>query len=158
MSGGALPGSVPGGPQQLSMNLPFPSPHGKASIVKLCDVKDGDIRLNDSIEVVEIVSLDPTLAAPEGDEENTSLVPRLNVLSFSNLAHNSPLLPSSGPFPPLQKVVNVELLSILTTFMLGDKHTAEYLLLHLISKVCLRKDVLVLGKLSLNLHNVTTHE
>ena len=101
MSGGALPGSVRGGPQQLSMNLPFPSPHGKTSIVKLCDVKDGDIRLNDSIEVVEIVSLDPTLAAPEGDEENTSLVPRLNVLSFSNLDHNSPLLPSSGPFPPL---------------------------------------------------------
>ena len=26
MSGGALPGSVRGGPQQLSMNLPFPSP------------------------------------------------------------------------------------------------------------------------------------
>lgn len=52
----------------------------------------------------------------------------------------------------------MELLTILTTCMLGDKLAAEYLLLHLISRVYLRKDVLVLGKLSLNLHNMTTHE
>ena len=46
MSGGELPGSVPGGPHQPSMNLPLPFPHGKASIVRLHDVKDGDIKLN----------------------------------------------------------------------------------------------------------------
>ena len=79
------------------------------------------------------------------------------MLSFSHLAHNNPLLLSSGPFPPLQEVAKVELLTILTTpttCMLGDKLAAKYLLLHLISKVYLRKDVLVLGKLSLNLQNM----
>ena len=80
------------------------------------------------------------------------------MLSFSHLAHNNPLLPSSGPFPPLQKVANVELLTILTTCMLGDKLAAKYLLLHLISKVYLRKDILVLGKLSPNLQRMTTHK
>ena len=75
-----------------------------------------------------------------------SLVLILHVLSFSHLDHNNPLLPSSGPFPPLQKVAKVELLTIHTTCMLGDKlgdkQAAEYLLLHLISMVYLRKDIL----------------
>jgi len=150
-----------------SLNLPLPSQHGKASIVKLYDVNDGDIKLNDVIEVVGIVSLDPNLAVPEAAEDEMgsspslpppSLVPRLHVLSFTHLAHNNPLLPPLAPFPPLQEVAKVELLHILTTCMLGDTLAAEYLLLHLISKVYLRKDVLVLGKLSLNLHNMTTHE
>lgn len=165
ISGSCPPGQLQGG-QQPSLNLPLPSSHGRASIVKLYDVKDGDIKLNDLIEVVGIVSLDPTMAAPEGDDEMgnspslppPSLVPRLHVLSFSHLAHNNPLLPAAAPFPPLQEVAKVELLTILTTCMLGDKLAAEYLLLHLISKVYLRKDVLVLGKLSINLHNMTTHE
>ena len=87
-----------------------------------------------------------------------SLVPRLHALTFTHLAHNNPLLPPASPLPSLQEVAKVELLTILTTCLLGDKLAAEYLLLHLISKVYLRKDVLVLGKLSLNLHNMTNHE
>ena len=70
----------------------------------------------------------------------------------------SHILLTTHPFPPLQEVAKVELLTILTTYMLGDKLAAEYLLLHLISKVYLRKDVLVVGKLSLNLHNMIAHE
>jgi len=152
--------------QQPSLNLPLPSTHGKASIVKLYDVKDGDIKLNDVIEVVGIVSLDPNLAVPDVDDDMgnspslppPSLVPRLHALTFTHLPHNNPLLPTLPPFPSLQEVARVELLHILTTCMLGDKLSAEYLLLHLISKVYLRRDVLVLGKLSINLHNMTTHE
>jgi len=165
--------SVPGaavsqtlGTQKPSLNLPLPASHGKASIVKLYDVKDGDIKLNDVIEVVGIVSLDPNLAVPDVDDEMgsspslppPSLVPRLHALTFTHLSHNNPLLPSLPPFPPVNEVARVELLHILTTCMLGDKLAADYLLLHLISKVYLRRDVLVLGKLSLNLHNMTTHE
>jgi len=154
------------GTQKPSMNLPLPASHGKASIVKLYDVKDGDIKLNDVIEVVGIVSLDPNLAVPDVDDEMgsspslppPSLVPRLHALTFTHLSHNNPLLPSLPPFPPVNEVARVELLHILTTCMLGDKLAADYLLLHLISKVYLRRDVLVLGKLSLNLHNMTTHE
>merc|ERR1711942_470400 len=162
--GGAI--SQTGGTQKPTLNLPLPAPHGKASIVKLYDVKDGDIKLNDIIEVVGIVSLDPNLAVPDADDEMgsspslppPSLVPRLHALTFTHLSHNNPLLPSLPPFPPVNEVARVELLHILTTCMLGDKLAADYLLLHLISKVYLRKDVLVLGKLSLNLHNMTTHE
>jgi len=154
------------GTQKPSLNLPLPASHGKASIVKLYDVKDGDIKLNDVIEVVGIVSLDPNLAVPDVDDEMgsspslppPSLVPRLHALTFTHLSHNNPLLPSLPPFPPVNEVARVELLHILTTCMLGDKLAADYLLLHLISKVYLRRDVLVLGKLSLNLHNMTTHE
>ena len=41
---------VPGGEhQQPSMNLSLPSIQGRASIVKLYDVKDGEIKLNDMI-------------------------------------------------------------------------------------------------------------
>ena len=68
----------------------------------------------------------------------------------------SHILLTTHPFPPLQEVAKVELLTILTTYMLGDKLAAEYLLLHLISKVYLRKDVL--GKLSLNLQNMIIRE
>jgi len=154
------------GTQKPTLNLPLPAPHGKASIVKLYDVKDNDIKLNDVIEVVGIVSLDPNLAVPDVDDEMgssptlppPSLVPRLHALTFTHLSHNNPLLPSLPPFPPVNEVARVELLHILTTCMLGDKLAADYLLLHLISKVYLRRDVLVLGKLSLNLHNMTTHE
>jgi len=154
------------GTQKPTLNLPLPASHGKASIVKLYDVKDGDIKLNDVIEVVGIVSLDPNLAVPDVDDEMgsspslppPSLVPRLHALTFTHLSHNNPLLPSLPPFPPVNEVARVELLHILTTCMLGDKLAADYLLLHLISKVYLRRDVLVLGKLSLNLHNMTTHE
>jgi len=155
-----------GGYQEPGLNLPLPSTHGRASIIKLYDVKDGEIKLNDLIEVVGIVSLDPTMAATESDDEMgnspslppPSLVPRLHVITYTHLHHNNPLLSPTPPLPPLKEVAKVELLTILTTCMLGDKLAAEYLLLHLISKVYLRKDVLVLGKLSLNIHNMTNHE
>ena len=106
------------------------------------------------------------MAATEGEDEMgnspslppPSLVPRLHALTFTHLAHNNPLLPPASPLPSLQEVAKVELLTILTTCLLGDRLAAEYLLLHLISKVYLRKDVLVLVQLSLNLHNMTNHE
>ena len=103
-----MPGSVPGSPQQPSMNLPFPFPHGKASIVKLFDVKDGDMKLNDLLKLLALSVLTPPwLLLKEMKRKPPSLVPRLHVLSFSHLADNKPLLSFSGPFPPLQKVGTV---------------------------------------------------
>ena len=52
----------------------------------------------------------------------------------------------------------MELVTLLTTALLGDRLAADYLLLHLVSRVYMRKDVLVLGKLGLNLHNMTPHQ
>jgi len=149
------------------LNLPVNTSNGKACVVKFYDIDDGDLKLNDLIEVIGILSLDPTMSVIiENDEEMgnspivppPSLVPRIHVVKYNHLSHNNPLLPASPPFPPLHEVARIELLTILTSCLLGDKLAAEYLLLHLISKIYLRRDVLVLGKLSLNIHNMTPHQ
>jgi len=150
-----------------NLNLPLPSSSGRACIVKLYDVKDGDLKLQDLVEFVGVISLDPALAGGEEGEEEMmtvspclpppSLVPRLHVLTFTPLQHNNPLLPQTS-LPSVQAVARVELQTLLSSALLGDRLAAEYLLLHLISRVYHRRDVLVLGKLSLNLHNMTGHE
>ena len=157
-------GAKPATKSKLGINLPLPNPNGKAAIIKLYDIAEGDIKLNDMIEVVGIVSLDPSMASGEEDEDGfsslpslppPSLVPRLHVLTHRILPHPNPLPlePISDPYATRQ-----ELLAILTECLLGDKLAAEYLLAHLVSSVYLRKDVLVLGKFSLNLHNMTGHD
>ena len=148
-----------------NLNLPLPSSKGRACIVKLYDVKDGELKLQDLVEFVGVLSLDPSLAGGDQDDEMSlspslpppSLVPRLHVLTFTKLQHSNPLLPLTS-LPPVEAVARVELQTLLTSVMLGDRLAAEYLLLHLISRVYHRRDVLVLGKLSLNLHNMTSHE
>jgi len=159
-------GSNPVSKSKLGINLPLPNPNGKAAIIKLYDIAEGDIKLNDMIEVVGIVSLDPSMAAAgeEGEEDGfsslpslppPSLVPRLHVLTHRVLPHPNPLPLEPSPDP---SATRQELLAILTECLLGDKLAAEYLLAHLVSSVYLRKDVLVLGKFSLNLHNMTGHD
>ena len=152
-------------PNKNSLNLPLPSVNGRAAIVKLYDVADGELKLHDLVEFIGIVSLDPCMSAVEEDVTMStspslpppSLVPRLHVISYTAMSHNNPLLPQLQ-LPPVQEVARVELHTLLTTCLLGDRLAADYLLLHLISRVYTRKDVLVLGKLSLNLHNMTSHE
>jgi len=136
----------------------------QAAIIKMYDLAEGDIKLNDMLEVVGIVSLDPVLATMEDDMDGISpnlpppsLVPRIHVVSFSRLEHDSPRKDLNMSLSEMNST-RTELLAILTQSMLGDKLAAEYLLCHLISKIYLRKDVLVLGKLSLNLHNMTQHD
>lgn len=157
-------GAKPATKSKLGINLPLPNPNGKAAIIKLYDIAEGDIKLNDMIEVVGIVSLDPSMASGEEDEDGfsslpslppPSLVPRLHVLTHRILPHPNPL-----PLEPISDpcATRQELLAILTECLLGDKLAAEYLLAHLVSSVYLRKDVLVLGKFSLNLHNMTGHD
>jgi len=136
----------------------------KAAIIKMYDLAESEIKLNDMLEVVGIVSLDPVLATMEDDMDGVgpnlpppSLVPRLHVVTFSRLEQDSPRKDLNMSIPEMTSTRS-ELLAILTQSMLGDKLAAEYLLCHLISKIYLRKDVLVLGKLSLNLHNMTQHD
>jgi hypothetical protein len=90
-----------------------------------------------------------------------SLVPRLHCVSVQRLHNSNPLIPLQPTHPGLEAVVdsvmpNVttvrsELLSILTHCCLGDTLCAEYLLLHLLSSVYIRKDVIAVGKFSLNI-------
>lgn len=109
--------------------------------------------------------LDPTESMETMEEQKVhsppaSLVPRLHMLHAKKLSNNNPLLPSAALedntsflFSSLSEmlVVKVELLSYLTQVLLGDALAAEYLILNLISSVYTRRDVLPLGKFSLNL-------
>ncbi|KAL6487079.1 hypothetical protein MHYP_G00037050 [Metynnis hypsauchen] len=108
--------------------------------------------------------LDPTESMETVEEQRAhsppaSLVPRIHMLYAQPLQHNNPLLPSavsedkgaflSGVLSELTSVRS-ELLTYLTHIFLGDSLAAEYLILHLISSVYARRDVLPLGKFTLN--------
>ncbi len=179
MEKGEISGTPTGGSPCHSLNLPIPSPNGKACLVKLYDSNgsDNNFAVNDVVEFVGIVSLDPTLAVADEDdgesifaqfnrEENAarrpppSLVPRLHVLRHRKLGHLNPglprVLPSTLPKEEQDELgkCRAELHSLLTEALLGDALVAEYLICHLVSKIYVRQDVLTLGKLALNVHGV----
>ncbi|KAJ8014333.1 hypothetical protein DPEC_G00039150 [Dallia pectoralis] len=109
--------------------------------------------------------LDPTQSMETLEEQRAhdppaSLVPRLHMLYARPLQHNNPLLPPGSAedqsafvssFLVEMASVRAELLAYLTHVLLGDALASEYLLLHLISSVYARRDVLPLGKFTLNL-------
>ncbi|XP_029416601.1 mini-chromosome maintenance complex-binding protein isoform X3 [Nannospalax galili] len=92
-----------------------------------------------------------------------SLVPRIHVILAQKLQHINPLLPTClnkeesrtckfvSSFLSELSPVRAELLGFLTHALLGDSLAAEYLILHLISTVYTRRDVLPLGKFTVNL-------
>ncbi|XP_059214724.1 mini-chromosome maintenance complex-binding protein isoform X2 [Centropristis striata] len=115
--------------------------------------------------------LDPAESLMETAEEQrvhsppASLVPRLHMLHARPLPHNNPLLPaatlqdnSAFLSSTLSEMASVrtELLTYFTHILLGDALAAEYLILHLISDVYSRRDVLPLGKFTLNLSGCPT--
>ncbi|OCT71317.1 hypothetical protein XELAEV_18034296mg [Xenopus laevis] len=91
-----------------------------------------------------------------------SLVPRIHSVVTWKLQHNNPLLPGTLQGTEESKLfvsnllcevsaVRAELLGFLSHALLGDSLAAEYLIIHLISTVYARRDVLPLGKFTLNL-------
>uniref|UniRef100_A0A8C1XKD9 Mini-chromosome maintenance complex-binding protein n=1 Tax=Cyprinus carpio TaxID=7962 RepID=A0A8C1XKD9_CYPCA len=163
----------------LDLNFPLPGEKGPACLVKVYEDWDG-FKLNDMLEVFGILSVDPALSVIADEREASSLldptegmetveeqrvhsppaslVPRLHMLYAQPLVHNNPLLPSSVlENNDLSSVlgelasIRAELLTYLTHVLLGDSLAAEYLILHLISNVYSRRDVLPLGKFTLNL-------
>ena len=122
-------------------------------IVKLYDIKDDALKLNDMVDLDGIVSLDPALAAQQldslEDQSGTlpppSLVPRIHAVHLKKVEHNNPLV---GPGSHLTREemarTREQIIYILTQALLGDALAAEYLLYHLISKVYGRRDIQVL--------------
>ncbi|XP_040293082.1 mini-chromosome maintenance complex-binding protein [Bufo bufo] len=103
-----------------------------------------------------------TLEEQRAHSPPTSLVSRIHAIVIQKLLHTNPLIPNSGCETEESKQgvsslmselssVRAELLGFLTHALLGDSLAAEYLILHLISTVYARRDVLPLGKFSLNL-------
>ncbi|KAG7512587.1 hypothetical protein JOB18_033777 [Solea senegalensis] len=114
--------------------------------------------------------LDPTESMETAEEQRVhsppaSLVPRLHMLYAKPLQHNNPLLPSfsltdnsaflSSTLSEMA-TIRAELLTYFTHVLLGDSLAAEYLILHLISSVYTRRDILPLGKFTLNLSGCPT--
>ncbi|XP_029305417.1 mini-chromosome maintenance complex-binding protein [Cottoperca gobio] len=114
--------------------------------------------------------LDPAQSMETAEEQRVhsppaSLVPRLHLLYAKPLPHNNPLLPSAAlednsaflsSTMSEMAAVRAELLTYFTHILLGDALAAEYLILHLISNVYTRRDVLPLGKFTLNLSGCPT--
>ncbi|NXX76386.1 MCMBP protein, partial [Urocolius indicus] len=120
-------------------------------------------------------TLDPMECMDTAEEQRVhsppaSLVPRIHVILAQKLQHINPLLPAclneeeskTCEYPNLTSLfvsnfmselspVRAELLGFLTHALLGDSLAAEYLILHLISTVYARRDVLPLGKFTVNL-------
>ncbi|NXF84536.1 MCMBP protein, partial [Sclerurus mexicanus] len=111
-------------------------------------------------------ALDPMECMDTAEEQRVhsppaSLVPRIHVILAQKLQHINPLLPAClkeeesktfvSNFMSELSSVRAELLGFLTHALLGDSLAAEYLILHLISTVYARRDVLPLGKFTVNL-------
>ncbi|XP_062927995.1 mini-chromosome maintenance complex-binding protein [Mobula hypostoma] len=117
-------------------------------------VKDG-LSLLDPAECMDTMEEQRVHSPPP------SLVPRLHAIVTRKLQHVNPFLPVtlhdkenehfiSNIIPELS-TVRAELLGFLTHALLGDGLAAEYLLLHFISTVYSRRDILPLGKFTVNL-------
>ncbi|XP_014894976.1 mini-chromosome maintenance complex-binding protein [Poecilia latipinna] len=163
----------------LDLNFPLPGEKGPSCLVKVYEDWER-FKLNDTLQVFGILSVSPALSALADEKDSfldpaaglesaaeqrvhsppASLVPRLHLLHAERLVHNNPLLPGAA----LQDnsaflssalgemaAVRAELLSYFTHVLLGDALAAEFLLLHLLSSVYSRRDVLPLGKFTLNL-------
>ncbi|CAH0398600.1 unnamed protein product [Chilo suppressalis] len=161
------------------LNFPLPDVSSKSCIVKIYEEND-NLKLNDLIEVVGFLSVDPALSGefqPEKDllvepeiesEVETithnpppSLVPRLHAVYVKKLEHCNPLIQENFDQDSVLKKANEareHLLKALTELLLGDSLAAEYLICHLIASVYLRQDTITLGQFCLNLSNLPTQK
>ncbi|XP_078447003.1 E2F target protein 1 (ETG1) isoform X2 [Wolffia australiana] len=148
----------------------FEAPASLSCLVKVYDLPESDIKLNDVIEFIGIYTFDPDTALHEnndGDEflhsltEDVSLhFPPSKILCLVR-ARLKYALPDSNnntyneDLSSAVRVVRESLLRHLTSVLGNDGLAAQYTLLHLLSRVRGRVDVMVVGKFSLNLTGFT---
>ncbi|KAI1894347.1 hypothetical protein AGOR_G00114880 [Albula goreensis] len=165
----------------MDLNFPLPGERGPACLVKVYEGWDtfkvsdmlevyGILSVDPQISMMAeekeaLLLIDPMDGVETAEERRVhsppaSLVPRLHVLLTHKLQHNNPLLPpaarndissfTSGFLGELA-AVRAELMDYLTHMLFGDALAAEYVIFHLISSVYARRDLLPLGKFTLNL-------
>ncbi|XP_076238488.1 mini-chromosome maintenance complex-binding protein [Calliopsis andreniformis] len=141
------------------LNFPVPIDDGKACIVKIYE--DPALKLNQIVEVVGFISLDPLLSnVHDSDETMTeaemnvhhppvSLVPRLHAVKIINLLkqeiQNAPEIISKA------QLIRSDLHLVLSQLLFGDQLAADYLICHLLSSIYSRKDYFCLGTFPLNI-------
>ncbi|XP_042465269.1 mini-chromosome maintenance complex-binding protein-like [Zingiber officinale] len=140
-------------------------------LVKIYDLPESHLKLNDVFEFIGIYTFDPVLAVHKDDSDDPmfelfedptvdlppSKVPRLHCLICRKLDAQD-FLSNSLVFESLSTVVRgirESLLSHLTAILGNDELAAQYLLLHLLSRVRAQVEVMSVGKLSLNLTGFT---
>jgi len=160
--------------------LPIASKQGMSCLIKFYprdSSANSTFSLNDVVEFVGIISLSPepsesandgashfdpmlATAAVASSYQPSILAPRLHVLAHRILEHGHPSLPQNPGMATATEaaIVRQELKSVLTEALLGDELAADYLICHLLSRIYLRRDVLTLGKFSVNLFNTPSEE
>uniref|UniRef100_A0A8C6VNC9 Mini-chromosome maintenance complex-binding protein n=1 Tax=Naja naja TaxID=35670 RepID=A0A8C6VNC9_NAJNA len=134
--------------------------YGILSVDPVLNLLNNEERENSSSPVESMDCMD-TVEEQRVHSPPASLVPRIHVILAQKLQHINPLLPAClneeesksfvSSFMSELSPVRAELLGFLSHAFLGDSLAAEYVILHLISTVYARRDVLPLGKFTLNL-------
>lgn len=152
--------------KEFLLNSPIADRPSKAFLVKFYE-DSSDLSLNDVIEVVGFISLDPSLCGSNqkpNEFENfdevcamnppPSLIPRIHAITFRPLKHLNPIVHGCSALLnlPNREEVLKDLRIILSQCLLGDTLAADYLLCHLISTVYVRGEE-TLGQFSINLMN-----
>ncbi|XP_060181731.1 mini-chromosome maintenance complex-binding protein [Lycium barbarum] len=136
-------------------------------LVKIYDSPESDLKLNDVFEFIGVYTFDPEFPVDKNDNNDLesslcddaltrmppSKVPRLHCLVHRKLASQD-FISGSPTFElksHLVKGIREALLGHLTTILGNDGVAANFMLLHLLSKVHARVDSIAVGKLSLNL-------
>ncbi|KAJ3145714.1 hypothetical protein HDU89_006949 [Geranomyces variabilis] len=151
-------------PRALPAKLPVPSsPHAVGALVKTYGA-DPSFRLNDVIDVVGVIERAPASTETTDEDPMTDVaetaafaaVPRIHALFYKRLAgpelDNVAGLVSEGDVD--MGAWRAEVVSLLTEHLAGDALAAEYLLLHMLSKIDHRSaDDTAIGYLPLNISN-----
>ncbi|KQK02854.1 hypothetical protein BRADI_2g04117v3 [Brachypodium distachyon] len=135
-------------------------------LVKVYDMPESQVKLNDVAEFIGVYTFDPELAAPVDNSDDImfdlledvtaqlppSKVPRLHCLMSRKLSCHDFLSkqPAVEPSPSLLKGIRQSLLSHLTLVLGKDDLAAHCLLLHLLSRLRTKVDLVTVGRLSLN--------
>ncbi|CAN4076304.1 unnamed protein product [Withania somnifera] len=136
-------------------------------LVKIYDSPESDLKLNDVFEFIGVFTFHPEFPADKNDNNDLesslcddtltqmppSKVPRLHCLIHRKLATQD-FISGSPTFelkPHPVRAIREALLGHLTTILGNDGVAANFILLHLLSKVHARVDSIAAGKLSLNL-------
>ena len=126
------------------------------------DIRRYILKLNETIEVVGFISLDPFLSTIYDGEDETmtkaemnvhhppaSLVPRLHAIKIIHLheqtVENAPQIMSKA------ELIKNDLHLVLSQLLFGDHLAADYLICHLLSSVYTRRDYFCLGNYPLNI-------
>lgn len=131
--------------QESLLNFPLLDRAGKSCHAKLYN-NTNDIKMNDMVEIVGFLSLDPSLSDVSSIEDDErametqthnpppSLIPRIHCVHWRRISYYNPLCDvelSSQEMQSLKKELHI----LLTQLLVGDELAAEYLIYHLLSDV-----------------------